>query len=610
MNNFDPDAFLASQQGANSPPSSVPAQGQNFDPDAFIKSQGQSAEGFDPDAFLAEGQAQHYGTPGQQALTGVEGVAQGLAGPLATLAETKLLGVNPEDIAGRERANPWSHHLGQGAGLIGGLIAGTGELAGIVKGASIVADTAKLGKFGSAALKGTLEAAALQGSEEANHYLAGYDPEQTAGSALANMGYAGIMGGAMGGLFGLGDITMSKGLKVLEDTKLQTRAENWLAGYGTASKGIPLTQEEFRQLPADIRHGYKFGNDSAGKIADFALNKIGHEVVGAAGATIGGKVGGVPGSIAGYKASRALIDPMLDRILKRPLTTAAKKYVVPPMLKVLTSGQVKALPAAITYGLKAAKGAKLIDKALDSVLVPGMQSIFSATVDPQTKARINQNIEDETLDQQSSDILKPSTQAFAHGGEVKEQHESFANAFPAESMLLASAKARVYGHLKMLKPQQKPGLIYDSKAPSKEQERVYDQALDLATNPLHIVNHIKNGSLNSGHVLHMNQMWPELNSQLRKNVMNRITEMDQEGKKPPYKIRQSLAILMGTALESAMTPQGILAAQSSFMASPQNSQNQNGEKSKQGETSKIGSKSNQMYKTPNEAAEADAAVRK
>ncbi len=617
MENFNPDAFIASQQGVTPPPKSTPNQGQGFDPDAFIKSNGQSAgqseSGFDPDAFLAQGQDEHYGTPGQQAIAGIEGAAQGVAGPFATLAETKVLGVPAEDIAGREHANPWTHRGGEAVGLIGGLVSGAGELAGIARGAEVVANAAKLGKFGSMALKGGLEMAALHGSEEANHYLTGYDPSQTVSSALANMGYAGIMGAVTGGLFSLGEITSSAGLKALEDSKLMNRASEFLQGAGAkaAETGIHDTaaNEILHEEASPIfKSGYKFAEKLPNAIPDFLINKVVDNTADFVGGGVGGALGstfGMPGAasgaVLGAKLTHAYIDPIINKILKKPLTSFSKKYVMPPVIKALTNENIQALPAAIQMGLKSAKGAKMINSAFDSVFIPGLSGAFSATVDPQIKARINQNIEDEVMDQQAK---QPDSPSFAQGGEVQKP-STFADTFQAEAALLQSAKARVYNHLKTLRPSKKPGLIYDKNEPTKAQEKTYDKALDLAANPLHIFHHIKQGNLTSEHLIHMNQMWPELTHHLRAEASRRIMESAESGKKPPYKIRQNLALLMGTALDTAMTPQGILAAQTAFQGTQQNQQPQKGTKS-----SPALQKASQIYKTPNEAGEADQAVRK
>src|ERR1700737_527175 len=72
-----------------------------------------------------------YGGTGQSAIAGAEALAGGLTFNLSTLAETKLLGIKPEDIQGREEASPGIHTaltaLGIGipiAATLGGAAAG------------------------------------------------------------------------------------------------------------------------------------------------------------------------------------------------------------------------------------------------------------------------------------------------------------------------------------------------------------------------------------------------------------------------------------------------------------------------------------------------------
>lgn len=88
-----------------------------------------------------------YNSASQMAKTAIE---QGLAGAtlgLSKVAETKLLGVRPEDIEGREKANPIT---ATGANILGtaGMIAGTGGLGGLARGAGVGA------RIGIGALEG------------------------------------------------------------------------------------------------------------------------------------------------------------------------------------------------------------------------------------------------------------------------------------------------------------------------------------------------------------------------------------------------------------------------------------------------------------------------
>lgn len=178
-----------------------------------------------------------YSTPGQIAITAAEGAAQGAVGPLAPLTE-EALGVPSQDILNREKANPWTHRLSEGAGLAGtaaasfglgavlpaagaaaeGLVYGAkaAEAAGVAadaveasEGAEAAAtaagvlgpvaqDTSLGTAIGHSALKGAVEMSILQGSDELSKMVL-KDPDQTAESAIANVGLAAATGGVLGG---------------------------------------------------------------------------------------------------------------------------------------------------------------------------------------------------------------------------------------------------------------------------------------------------------------------------------------------------------------------------------------------------------------------------
>lgn len=150
-----------------------------------------------------------YGTPGQQAATAAEGAASAATFGLSTGVE-RALGVDPEGINKRAETNPWSHAGGQMAGLVGGAIAagltggalpsaaGAMEVAGqtAVRGLGIAGESA-VAKIGSEAVKNAVAGAMIQGGDEVGKMLAS-DPHQSAQTAVANVGLAGILGGVMG----------------------------------------------------------------------------------------------------------------------------------------------------------------------------------------------------------------------------------------------------------------------------------------------------------------------------------------------------------------------------------------------------------------------------
>ncbi len=151
--------------------------------------------------------SEKYSTPSQQLRAGIEGVAKGVAGPLAPYLEHKLFRTPKADILGREQANPITSGAGQAAGLVGGALTGVGEgalMEGAGKLATEAAGLAKpvsyASKVGSAAVQQAAEMAVLQSGDEASKMIL-QDPETSAQSAIANVGLATLLGGAGGAFF-------------------------------------------------------------------------------------------------------------------------------------------------------------------------------------------------------------------------------------------------------------------------------------------------------------------------------------------------------------------------------------------------------------------------
>jgi hypothetical protein len=172
MEDFNPDAFLAEA------PAAAPslAAGQ-FNPDAFLNEA--AIESYDAN------QAQ-YGSLPQQLLTGVEAAAHSLAPGLAVKAELATGLTTPQDIRGRQEANPGSKFIGDLAGT-GALIAGTGGAGALARGAGLAAKTAAY----------AAEGAALAAAQLTNEAALG-DADLNAQKVLTHLGLGAVLGGALG----------------------------------------------------------------------------------------------------------------------------------------------------------------------------------------------------------------------------------------------------------------------------------------------------------------------------------------------------------------------------------------------------------------------------
>lgn len=210
-----------------------------------------------PQSFDAlQDDADAYTTPVEKLKTAAEGVAKGIAGPLATGAETALFG-NADEQRLRAENNPWTHGISEVAGFVAPALASAGASAaaragvsGAAEAASAVAKAAEfsqaglleklggtaagalrlggkeaglLSKIGAKTVSEAVQMAGLQAGDEVSKLIQS-DPNQTAETAIGNIGLAGVLGGGVGAALGtvspLWKVTVGdKAAQLIEDFK-------------------------------------------------------------------------------------------------------------------------------------------------------------------------------------------------------------------------------------------------------------------------------------------------------------------------------------------------------------------------------------------------------
>lgn len=145
-------------------------------------------------------------------LGAVEALGRGLAGPALDIAE-RASGEKPEDIRARADLDPALNSTLEAAGLVGSSLMG-GGLGGSLEAAGKAFAPKTIGKIGSTAAKAGIENALFQTGNEISKLMQN-DPQQSVGSAAANIGLSALLGGAIGGGFGV----MSKGWDALAEGK-------------------------------------------------------------------------------------------------------------------------------------------------------------------------------------------------------------------------------------------------------------------------------------------------------------------------------------------------------------------------------------------------------
>lgn len=212
---------LQDDNAAAAPAANAPASGSS----ATVQSPGK----FDD----LEDDSDKYGSMGQQLLTGLEGAARGATFGGSTFIEQGLSklgvpGLSDQDISARQKENPIPATAGEIGGVLASSFYGVGEGALLAKAGQGAAEVLGLGnaasrwgKIGSAVIKGFTEASLFQGGDEISKGLLGQgDPEHPVGRALLNSGYAGLIGGGLGGGLGIIGQGASKTLQAFSETKM------------------------------------------------------------------------------------------------------------------------------------------------------------------------------------------------------------------------------------------------------------------------------------------------------------------------------------------------------------------------------------------------------
>lgn len=206
-----------------------------------------------------------FDTPGQKALTAVEGATKGFAGPVATYAEKKLSqhgvpGLTPQEQQARAAINPWTHGLSEAAGFGAGALTGTGEAAALAKvgeAAKSIAGMSKASTVGArlaaAAVGQAAEMGAFQAGDEVSKYI--NNAPQSVGSAVVDVGLSSLLGGIAGPAFegtgmGIEKVVGATGLKDFVDRlayrkanidpneMIKNEADNVINTYNTMNNEI------------------------------------------------------------------------------------------------------------------------------------------------------------------------------------------------------------------------------------------------------------------------------------------------------------------------------------------------------------------------------------
>ncbi len=538
-----------------------------------------------------------YGGLAGMAKTAALGSAEGLAGPLGTMAAREA-GLTPEAQEGMKQANPITYYGSKAAGFIAPLVATGGEsglarltLAGGLesagKAASELAGVAGAGRVATTAVKLGVENALFAGMDELSKVV-NSDPSSIQ-QAMVHVGLSGLLGAGTGAIFGkAGDLWLSK---------LGPKADAFVADlqqglnkFSDSSKDIPQAYDptypespvqeaanrvedalsSLKNPPKSSPLGSKFADFIYKKASD-AASEVASDTAGA----MAGQLSGIPGG--------KYIGGMIGHYGLKPIIKTIMPTLIKPLLDMAPSGE--GLKAGFEAINAIAKGDTMLNNISKGLFESGSSTMFSE-LKPE-KALLDK------LSDRVDDLSAHPEAMMGVGG-------SIGHYLPQHQSALASTAQNAINYLNNAKPMPtKPGVLDTPIEPSADSIAGYFRTLGIAQQPLVTMGYMKDGSLKPKDVQDLKALYPALYGSMVQKINNNMIEHMSKDGQVPFKVRSSLSMFTGQPMDNTFTQQSRMAVQSTFMA-PQGPQQAQGAPRKKKGTSAMG-KAEKMAQTPSES---------
>jgi hypothetical protein len=133
---------------------------------------------------------------------------------------------------------------------------------------------------------------------------------------------------------------------------------------------------------------------------------------------------------------------------------------------------------------------------------------------------------------------------------------------PDHGSAVVAASSRVVNYLNQVRPTQEKVSPLDPPMKNSNAElAAYNRVLDIAEQPLVVLQRVKDGTLLPSDVQALQNMYPSLYDRMVQKVSEGIMDHGSKGNSVPYPLRMTLSMFMAHPLDSTMLPMSIMSAQ-------------------------------------------------
>lgn len=283
---------------------------------------------------------------------------------------------------------------------------------------------------------------------------------------------------------------------------------------------------------------------SGARIADMFIKK-GLGDLGGKG--LGALLGGAAGHATGHGWLGALIgEHALGNFFSSILPGVAKSMVG-------MANSAKGFKAAVEYANNVVKGEQLLNRAAIGLFKADKEDLIPESRMPKEKDR-------EKL-QKILKIYQTNPEKIFHSSENSDMQHYL----PNHDTALNEASSGVINYLSGIRADLDRKAPLDSKpVPSAVQLGEWHNALNVAEQPLIVLDKIKKGTLTAKDISAVSNMYPALYLRMQNKITAKMIDHMSKGKEIiPYKTRIGMSMFLGEALDTTMQPQSILASQNS-----------------------------------------------
>lgn len=231
--------------------------------------------------------------------------------------------------------------------------------------------------------------------------------------------------------------------------------------------------------------------------------------------------------------------------------------------------------AAGDYLTKAADGVKATKNAAEAIFEAGREVLPSHLLpDKESIQRLDKKVEE---------YGKNPEKLVDIGG-------SLGHYLPDHAAALASTAGQAVQYLNAKRPKEQIMSPLDKPIPpSKASETAYNRTLEIAEQPLMVLQRIKNGTVIPEDIADLHNLYPQAYKSISNQLTGALINHMSKDKPISLHIKQGLSMLAGQALDSSLTPQGIMAIQGTYINQQMQKQAQSAPVSKTKNLGKVSS---------------------